>query len=406
MERPTANGCCGRWYGQQVGRRLGWVKEAAEGAAAPGQSMLAGRATAEGTRRFAGRFAGLVQDFRAAAGLTLSPLGIGTYLGEPDSATDEAYAATVRGAVAGGINVIDTAVNYRFQRSERSVGRALGALVEAGQVARDEILIATKGGYITFDGAVPEDPASWFARTLVESGILAGPEEVVDGSHCLAPRFLQAMLQASLANLSIETVDIYYLHNPESQLTAVERPEFLSRMRRAFEMLEEQVTAGRVAVYGTATWNGYRVEPADRFYLCLAELVGLARQIAGPDHHFRALQMPYNLAMTEAYGLRNQEGSAGWGSTLEVARDLGLTVFASAPLLQGRLARNLPAALRAVLGGGGSDARLAAQFARSTPGIDVVLVGMKSAEHLAETLDLLREPPLSAAKLQGLLQPS
>src|SRR5689334_8536587 len=82
-------------------------------------------ATLEGTRRFAKRFTGKLapEHFREEQGLLLSTIGIGTYLGEADAKTDEAYRAAVTHAVELGVNVIDTAINYRFQRSERSIGK-------------------------------------------------------------------------------------------------------------------------------------------------------------------------------------------------------------------------------------------------------------------------------------------
>src|SRR5712671_1673465 len=113
-------------------------------------------ATPEGTHRYAERFNARVSPghFHEAQGLMMSSIGLGTYLGEPDAATDEAYRATVVRAVELGVNVIDTAINYRFQRSERSIGQALRDLVSSGKARRDELIIATKAGYLTFDGAV------------------------------------------------------------------------------------------------------------------------------------------------------------------------------------------------------------------------------------------------------------
>src|SRR5437879_9440302 len=83
-------------------------------------------ATPEGTRRYAQRFAGsaVPGHFREQQRLLLSSIGIGTYLGEPDARTDQAYTDAAIAAVTGGINVIDSAINYRFQRSERSIGAA------------------------------------------------------------------------------------------------------------------------------------------------------------------------------------------------------------------------------------------------------------------------------------------
>lgn len=70
--------------------------------------MHTGFATSEGTSRLAGRFRNGQDFYRPAQGLTLSSLGIGSYLGAMDEATDEGYAHALAAAVEGGINVIDT----------------------------------------------------------------------------------------------------------------------------------------------------------------------------------------------------------------------------------------------------------------------------------------------------------
>ena len=74
--------------------------------------------------------------FRAAQNLWLSSIGIGTYLGQPEDETDRRYTEAIVRAVELGANVIDTAANYRFQRSERSIGAALGELGRARLCAR------------------------------------------------------------------------------------------------------------------------------------------------------------------------------------------------------------------------------------------------------------------------------
>src|SRR2546430_41873 len=79
------------------------------------------------------------------------------------------------------------------------------------------------------------------------------------GSHCMTPRYLAHQLAQSLVNMNLETVDVYYVHNPESQLQSVSRDEFDKRLRAAFEQLESERAAGRVKFYGVATWNGFRV---------------------------------------------------------------------------------------------------------------------------------------------------
>lgn len=366
--------------------------------------MLKGHATAQATAAYASRFVDLPGNFREMIGVAVSSIGLGTYLGEPDSATDAAYADAIRLALAGGINLLDTAVNYRFQRSERTIGAVLQEMVKRGDIRRDEVVIATKGGYITFDGAVPPDPRRWFEEHFIRTGIVASAD-LVEGSHCLTPRWLAAMIEMSRANLGLETIDIYYLHNPEAQLAAIGRDEFRRRIRAAFELLEAKAAEGRIGVYGAATWNGFRVAPEDRSYLSLTEMATLAEEAGGKDHRFRVIQMPYNLAMAEAFTARNQRLPDGaMGNTLAAADALGIAVCASASLLQGRLTRGLPPLLNDAFDGLESDAQRALQFVRSTPGISVALAGMSSASHVADNLGAARRPPAPFDRLMRLFK--
>ena len=283
--------------------------------------MIKGFATPEGTAAYQRRMTAAPSHFRDFQGLTLSTLGIGTYLGAEDEATDRAYASSVTRALQLGINVVDTAVNYRHQRSERSVGGALRSLIASGGLAREEVIVATKGGFIPFDGAAPADPRAYVAETYHRTGLVA-PDELVASAHCLAPRYLADQIDRSRANLGLETVDVYYLHNPETQLGAVDRRTFLRRMRAAFEQLETSATAGKIRVYGTATWAGYRQPLAAKDALSLAELVQLAAEVGGAGHRFRALQCPYNLGMTEAFTVPTQRIGEDTVSALEAARRL------------------------------------------------------------------------------------
>src|ERR1700704_4976069 len=98
------------------------------------------RATLEGTAGFRESNRGAAPGhFRQGMGVWLSSLGIGTYLGRDDAATDALYAASVRRALQLGLNVVDTAINYRHQRSERAVGAAVR---ESGH-DREGIVICT-----------------------------------------------------------------------------------------------------------------------------------------------------------------------------------------------------------------------------------------------------------------------
>jgi aryl-alcohol dehydrogenase-like predicted oxidoreductase len=362
--------------------------------------MLAAHAISDATAAYANRFPHYPGNYRPMIGLSVSSVGIGTYLGDEDAATDAAYAEAIRAAVVGGINLIDTAVNYRFQRSERVIGKVIAELASSGQVSREQIVVATKGGYFAFDRELPADPGAWFEQNFLRPGIVK-PNEIVQGSHCMTPRYLEAMIETSRANLGLETIDIYYVHNPETQLSAVGHDEFLSRIRGAFEFLEGAVKAGKIGCYGTATWNGFRLKPNDRSYLSLAELVSAATDAGGRGHHFRIIQLPYNLAMTEALTLRNQTLPGGSQVSLLAAADaMGIAVCASASLLQGQLTRRLPEVLQSAFPEMESDAQRSIQFVRSTPGIGVALVGMSSAAHVAQNLATLKHPPATEALMR------
>jgi aryl-alcohol dehydrogenase-like predicted oxidoreductase len=376
--------------------------------AAVGRRVLEGRATAAGTARFATRFSESVDTahFRAFGDLAVSSIGLGTYLGDETDEDDASYEDAIEAALQAGCNVFDTAINYRCQRSERAIGRALARAVTTGGIARDEVFVSTKGGYLPFDGEPPPNPHAAgriLRETYVDSGI-AKLDEIVGGVHCLAPDYLRDQIARSRRNLGLETVDLYYLHNPEQQLGNVARETFHERVRLAFGVLEEEVARGHIAAYGTATWNGYRAQPERPEHLSLADVVSLARAAGGEAHHFRAVQLPYNLAMTEALTLKNQPLLAGNGdrqSLLAVASEAGIDVFASSPILQGRLTTGLPDLLEDAFPALGTDARRAIQFVRSTPGVTSALVGMKQRRHVEENLPLAAHPP---AKLDELLR--
>ena len=365
-------------------------------------------ATTQGTRAYAERLTrelGLAEGhFRDAGGLMVSSVGLGTYLGEPDDDTDMMYVESVQSAVALGCNVVDTAANYRYQRSERAIGAALARLFVKGRADRPEILLSTKGGYVAFDGRPPSGAAelrAFLDETFFRSGICAPEDFASRGQHCMAPGYLEHQLVQSLRNLGLDAADVYYIHNPEGQLAEVSREVFERRIRAAFELLETKVSDGLIGRYGVATWNGFRTAPAAREHLSLPRLEAIAREVGGADHHFRVIQLPYNLAMTEAYASENQTAAGGTASVLEAAADLGVTVFASASLMQARLAAGpIPELVDAF--GVTNPAQAALQFVRSTPGVACALVGMSREAHVRENLGVAKlplAPPSAVEKL-------
>jgi len=357
-------------------------------------------ATAEGTARYRDRFADRPGHFRQAHGLWLSSIGLGTCPGDATDAIDKAYTQAIGRAVELGCNVIDTAISYRHQRSERAIGQALKRLFKAGVIQRDEIVIATKGGNLPFDRDLPPDRDRYLRETFLATG-LAAPEDIVNG-QCFTPRFLRAMIQQSLSNLGITCIDIYYLHHPESQLQAIDRVAFHERLSAALDTLEEAADQGLIRYYGVAACNGFRVAPAAPDYLSVSEINVLARQTRGVKHHCRFLQLPLNLAWREAVTLRNQMVSDEKMPVLEAATRYGLSVMGSAALLQARLLDQIAEPLRARFGGLSTDAQRCLQFARSTPEVTTALAGMSRAAHVEENLATARVAPLTSEEYQAL----
>jgi aryl-alcohol dehydrogenase-like predicted oxidoreductase len=366
---------------------------------------LRGCATIEATAAYAEKTAAAEGHFRSALdGLTLSSIGLGTYMGQPDEATDELYQAAVEQVLASGCNVIDTAVNYRFQRSERAIGKALKAAVKRGDVDRDSVMICTKGGFVPFDGHMPPDPKRWVYEHYIETGIAHPNDFAATYQHCLAPTFLETMLDCSCQNLGVDTIDLYYLHNPETQHISNTHATYRRRMLDAFEMLERAVSNGRIAAYGVATWTAFRSAPDAPDYLSLTELVAMAFEVAGEENHLCAIQLPYNMMMTEAFALENQQVSDAFYSPIDAAQELGLSVFTSATLKQGLLASPFMADLAPYFPDLQSDAQRAIQFARSTPGVTTALIGMANAEHIKDNLALTTIPPADPGIIHSMFE--
>jgi aryl-alcohol dehydrogenase-like predicted oxidoreductase len=358
---------------------------------------LAGLATPEGTGQFRARGVDKRRlppsHFREApGGLSVSSLGLGTYIGPPDAETDLAVEHSVAICLTSGrVNVLDTAINYRYQRAERSIGRALTRLSEKGEVERDEVFLATKSGYIAPDAESRTPADQWVRQELIGPGVLK-PSEIVDNSHAMTPRYLADQFERSRNNLGVDAIDLLYLHNgPDAQLPIVGREEFERRLEAAFAYYEGLRNEGTLGAYGMATWDCLRVPRGDPGYFSLASAVRIARKVGGEGHGFRFIQFPFNLAMTEAAVVHNQFVADERMTLFDAADRVGVACFTSVPLLQGQLAKGGPKRR------GLSPAQTALQFARSAPGTLGPVIGQKSSEHLSENLEVASVPPWDAA---------
>ncbi len=351
--------------------------------------VLPGRLAPDATRAFVQSHPELDQThWRAFGKARVSSMGLGNWMGDLSPETDAAYVDAAVRAVLGGLNVLDTAINYRHMQSERAVGRALRRLESLG-VGRSSVLVATKGGFITHDAASGRAPADYLEQTYVQRGLLTGDD--LRRGHSIDPRFIEAQIAQSLANLGLFHLDVYFLHNPELALAHFDRPSFERCLAETFSVLESAVAAGRIGCYGLATWEGFRVPEGHPSYLPLARLVELAQNACGSaDHHLRAIELPLNRALPEAARETNQPLGAARMSALDAAQELGLAVFTSATMRQGALE---PAASEDGL----SAAQAAAQLSRSAPGVTAALVGTRRLAHVDELLALAGRSGLGEA---------
>ncbi|PNH09966.1 hypothetical protein TSOC_003376 [Tetrabaena socialis] len=280
--------------------------------------------------------------------LKLSSLGVGTYLGEPDSRTDEAVAAALIYSVANGFNVIDTASSYRWGHAESSVGAALDALLAGVSV-----------GDFAQDGETSTD----LTRSMLFISTKAG---FVD----------EALVR---------------------QLT------------KAFTELETLRAAGSIRHYGLATWDCFRLPPGNPGHLDLQDVVAIAAEAAaavssggaasgGQRSGFAAIQLPVSAEMSEAWREPWQALRNGTATLMAAAEALGVAVFTSGPLGEGGLLGRLTSRLDDVvqLRAQATTAQKLLQLARSTPGgaMASALVGHKTREFVVANCELAKADPL------------
>lgn len=336
-------------------------------------------------------------------GLSISSIGIGTYVGPANAATDElVHSAIVSAVKSGSVNHIDTAVNYRYQRAERCVARALRTLQAEGY-NRDEFLIASKVGFAAEDADKEEDIGSIQQRYIKDLSLSS--EDFVNG-HSLHPAFLKDQLERSLGNLGLECVDVLYLQNPaEAQLPVLGKPKFMERLAKAFEFCQSAMVANKVKGFGIASWKCFRTPSSDiSFHLSLEEVKALADKVAGVDNGFNYVQLPINLAMPEAWVCKWQALESSQEIFLNVAKKLKLNVMVSSPLLQGKtIDVNLSKTMMGVEPQGAKHL----QFLRSIPSsaIKSVVVGMKKPEHVLMNTQVAYAEPLNSDNFWSYLKP-
>jgi len=362
--------------------------------------MISGFATLDGTKKFAQNSGVNQANFNEFQNLLLSNVGIGTYLGDADVRTDQLVTNAVKQSILSGINVVDTAINYRAQKAERSVGKALLELIEEQKISRDHIFLSSKNGYVTNDADVNLGFWEYVKEEYSQKGVIK-EGDVTSGYHCMTQTYLSDQLDRSLKNLGIECLDLMYLHNAvEGQIKDVPKDQFLENLKSVFELYEQKRDEGKIKFYGMATWECFRVPNDNPQHLSLEDTVNMARKTGGEDHGFRFIQLPYNMHYDQALLAKHQPIENKNGSILESAVKLGIGVFTSVPFMQGRLLtsgvmpdfNNLKPSMRAL------------QFIRSSPGVLAPMVGQKSPEHVSENLEIMKIPPMTEDEFLALVK--
>ena len=339
----------------------------------------------------------------------VSSVGFGGYRVDDRSA---AHRQALAKALEAGVNLVDTSTNYGDGHSEILVGEVLSDAVTRGVVRRSDVVVVTKIGYL--QGANLDE-----ARRRAREGrpwteiVEYGP----DLWHAISPDFLEDQLTASLERLALPRVDVLLLHNPEYFLTdaahrGVPREEaraaFYDRAARAFRRLEGEVEAGRIGAYGVS--SNTLVVARER-----ADAVSLERLLAAAGPGFQAVQLPFNPLET---GAREPIQTDDGRSVLDVARAAGLGVLVNRPFnaFSGRgLVRfaGLPADALAALSrddawersrvaelqawvtsafagaapAAGSLSQRTLRALAATPGVDVVLAGMRRPEYVRDVVE-------------------
>jgi aryl-alcohol dehydrogenase-like predicted oxidoreductase len=269
-------------------------------------------------------------------------------------------------------------------------------------ITREQVFISTKNGYITNDGDYPNvDMMEYMHRMYIQTDVITA-NDISSGYNVMNPNYLAKCIDKSLMNMHLSMIDLVYLHNAfESWNQDVSKQEFMEMLAKAFEIYEKFRTQNKIRYYGVATWTCFRVPRDDHEYLSLEDVVKTAEFVGGEAHGFKFIQLPYNVAYTEALLLKNQSAGDDKNlSILDAATRLNVGVFTSIPLFQGRLLNTtIPN-----YGGLNDPVSKLVQFVRSSPGVIAPLIGHKKAEHIEENLRIAKIPPLSGEEFKQALR--
>lgn len=244
------------------------------------------------------------------------------------------------GAISGAANHFDTAINFRYQKSERLVNQVLKYLIGERFFQREELIIGSKGGFLQEDEEKGETYEE-VVRQLIAEKLIESFEESFFQFNTLNPKVISWQFEKSRRNLGLETIDFYSLNQPELHLGRLSKEEFFSQLMSCFEVLEQKVQEKKLAKYGLASWRAFRVDQRDQFHISLEELTEHLEKKLGKEHSFSLIYLPLNLLQPEGFIEKYQRVGNEEVSFLKAAELLKINVFGISPFCSG-LTANLP----------------------------------------------------------------
>jgi aryl-alcohol dehydrogenase-like predicted oxidoreductase len=320
-------------------------------------------------------------------GMTVSEVGFGgSRIGGvfADKGSSKRVLGVLRQALDSGITFYDTADMYAQGESESLIGTAFRS-------HRAQVIIATKGGYTLPTRRNLVNRIKPLVRPIVQALGLkrARLPAAMSGSlsQDFSPAYLTKALEGSLKRLRTDYIDLYQLHSP--------RPPLLqsSAFGAALETLENLKRQGKLRFYGIAT------EVPEDAPLCLAapgiSSVQLGFGVLDPD----ALEHG-TLAAAQARGLGIIARGCFGGGLLKDGLERQQLEAATPKWRQILALRSVSQRMgRPLLDG-------AFQFCRSTAGVSVTLLGMRTETHLQENLRYLQASALSPQEYDALRNPT
>ena len=307
-----------------------------------------------------------------AARLGLGCVGLGT--GRVGSVEHDVR--LVRSAIDLGVTVFDTADAYGAGASERVLGRALKG-------HRDDVVLATKGGFAFRDRTRAEQLARRWAKTVIAasgrgSGVSSGASQTQYAQQDFSPRHLRDAVRDSLRRLRTDHIDVYQLHAPPQVLPGL------------LEKMSDLVAVGDVGRFGVGA-------PDVRSAVGWMTVPGVS-----------VVQLPFGIldqeAASEALPLARANDREVWARGV-----FGGGLLAAAD--RDSLSRQDPKwrqiqELRRVAAAAGLDQyQLAFGFVRSRAEfVSTVLVGSTSVAHVRRNVALLEEPPLDDQVLRAAVE--